>query len=265
LGYLDRKLALKRYALPLLLSLSANACRDRAKPAHRTEPWLAQPSSSGASRSSSPRNYHFATDSRVSFSLQGKRGKVSGSAPVSEGSLRLDPIDPTHSSGHAVVDLEGIVVDQSEVPPGVGLGAASPRELALNWLELGPQVPADRRDQYRWARFELSSVEGSIPLTFTSRKPTAVRLSAVGTLLLHGYRAPVEFGLSVTPEAPASGSPSLSIRSTSPLVLPLAPHDISARSSSGVVDAVTSAHTAEWLGKSVRLEFKLLAVPDEKP
>jgi hypothetical protein len=90
-----------------------------------------------------------------------------------------------------------------------------------------------------------------------------VRLSAVGTLLLHGFRAPVELNLSVTPEAAAGRSPTLAIRSTSPLVLPLGPHDISARGPSGVVDAVASAHAVDWLGKSVRLELKLLAVPDE--
>jgi hypothetical protein len=199
--------------------------------------------------------------------LQGKRGRVSGSAPVSEGSLQLDPIDPTHSTGHAVVDLEAVQLDQSEVPPDSGLPSGSPRELALNWLELGPEVPRDRRDQYRWARFELSSVDGwsRSSLAFSSRKPQSVRLSAIGTLLLHGYRAPVELSLSVTAAAAGSGPPSLSIRSTSPLVLPLAPHDISARGPSGVVDAVVSAHAAEWLGKSVRLELKLLALPDGPP
>ena len=51
----------------------------------------------------------------------------------------------------------------------------------------------------------------------------------------------------------------LSIRSASALVVPLGPHDIIARGASGIADALAMAHSAEWVGKNVRIEFDLVA------
>jgi hypothetical protein len=246
------------------------ACRKHEEPVHRTEPWLAQPSASGshaAPLATAPRRFHFAPESRVRFSLSGKKGKLSGSVPVQGGSLELDPRDLTHSSATLSVDLTKLVLDDANLPEGMALGD-SPSTVAQQWLELGAGVSTEKREQFRVARFELSSVEGwsGAPLDFTGRRRVTLRATAVGTLLLHGFRAPVRAELSLTPQAAdasAGGHPGkLSIRSASALVLPLAPHDISARSPSGVVDAAATARAVEFIGKNARLELELLAEPD---
>ncbi|HVY29269.1 MAG TPA: hypothetical protein VHB79_22070 [Polyangiaceae bacterium] len=246
------------------------ACRKHEEPVHRTEPWLAHPSASGTDATAAgtaPRRFHFNPDSRVRFSLLGRKGKLSGSAPVQSGSLQLDPRDLTHTSATLTVDLAALTVDDSNLPEGMALGM-SPSAVAQQWLELGAEVPAEKREQFRVARFELSSVEGwsGAALDFSGRRRTTVRVTAVGTLLLHGFRAPVRVELALTPQAAepgAGGHPGkLSIRSASALVLPLAPHDISARSPSGVVDAAATARATDFIGKNARIELELLAEPE---
>lgn len=262
-----------RTALATIALLGAvsllGGCRKHEEPVHRTEPWLAHPSASGSETAlapQAPRRFHFATESRVRFSLLGKKGKLSGSAPA-QGSLQLDPRDLTHTTATLTVDLAALEVDDANLPEGMALGM-SPSSVAQQWLELGAEVPAERREQFRVARFELSSVEGwsGAPLDFAGRRRVTVRVTAVGTLLLHGFRAPVRAELALTPQAAdpgAGGHPGkLSIRSASALVVPLAPHDISARSPSGVVDTAATARAADFLGKNARIELELLAEPD---
>jgi hypothetical protein len=61
--------------------------------------------------------------------------------------------------------------------------------------------------------------------------------------------------------APGAAS-RLSIRSAGALVLALAPHDITARGPSGIADALAMARASDWVGKTARIEFELLAEAD---
>ena len=108
---------------------------------------------------------------------------------------------------------------------------------------------------------ESSSAPGLDLSSPKAKKP--VRASVVGTLLIHGFRAPVRCdvmleALEATPGAP----PRFSIRSQSALVIALAPHDISARGPSGIADALSMARSAEWVGKNARIELDLVAEAD---
>jgi hypothetical protein len=261
LGHRDRKLALKALVLGLALAcgLGLGACRKQEEKPHRTAPWLAHPDlSSSATPGMEPLELQLSNESRVRFKLVGRKGQVSGSAPVAQGTLRVDPRDLTRSSGSFSVDLSALSVDPVDNPPS----NASPRETALDWLELGPEVAADKREQFRFARFELTAVEGwsGRPVAWRGHKFPSQRLTAVGTLLLHGFRAPIRADV-VLDLLAGTATPQLSIHSGSTLVLPLAPHDIGPRGPGGVVDAVETARAREALGSSVRLEVELVAHP----
>jgi polyisoprenoid-binding protein YceI len=247
-----------KHALLFCLSLTA-ACSKPVEKPRRTEPWPAQPSASAsaAQATTSPRRFRFTPESRVRFSIPGKRGKVSGHFTGAQGTLELDPREPKNTRASLDVDLTTLVID-TEVPPGVELGG-SPAVIGLQWLELGVDVPAERREQYKTARFELSSVEGPSPSAVALRRRTGFTpVTAVGTLRLHGFRAPVRLELQVS----GGGSQPLSIRSGSPVVVPLAPHDVTARGSSGITDALGAARAAPWIGKSAEVELELFAAPD---
>jgi hypothetical protein len=250
-------MALKRaLALGLLLSLGlAAGCSKREAPPRRTEPWLASPSASGAVLGG-PRAFRFTSDSVIRFSTSGRKGKLSGRLPLAQGELRFDPRDVRGASASLSVDLTKLSIDES--PAAAELGGSSPDTLARQWLELGPEVPAERREQFATARFELSSLENLsasfLELT-ANGKSSGLRATAVGTLLLHGFRAPVRAEVRVS----TTRTDQLSIRSVGALVITLAPHDIVARGPAGVVDALGASRSADWVGKQARVEFELIA------
>jgi hypothetical protein len=252
-----------RQRAAVLLAWLVAACSKPDPAPRRTEPWLASPSASSAV-GSGPRAYRFASDSAVRFSVSGRKGKLSGRVPLRRGELRLDPRNLELVSASADFDLSKLSIE-TDAPDETELGGAAPSTLALQWLELGSQVPPERRAQFENARFELSSVE-NLSHTFldigSARKPSSVRAAAVGTLLIHGFRAPVrvEVLLGAAPTPPGA-VPRLSIRSAAALVVPLAPHDITARDAAGIVDALGRARSADWVGKSARVDFELVAEP----
>lgn len=256
-----------RFALLGLLCCAGCSKPDVAP--RRTAPWLAQPSTSAsasASPVSGPVTFHFAPESSIRFSVPGKKAKVSGRVALARGSLRVDPRDLKTASATLDVDLTTLGIDADTLPDNAPLAGSSPSALALQWLELGADVPPERRREVGLARFELSSVESSsapgIDLSSTKAK-TRVRASVVGTLLLHGFRAPVRCDVVLDPLAAAPGAPPrFSIRSHSALVVPLAPHDISARGPSGIADALSMARSSEWVGKNARIELELVAEAD---
>jgi hypothetical protein len=252
----------------VLLGLScALGCSKKPAPPHRTEPWLAHPSASaGNSGVEAPLGFHFTDESSVRFTLLGKKGKVSGRVPLALGNsaLGLDPRDLKNSSASVEVDLSKLSVDAEALPPGVE--GTTPTALALQWLELGPEVAREKRQAFASARFELVSLESSSSTTLdlgARRAKNRVRATIVGTLLLHGFRAPVRCDVVLAPlDTPTGSPPRLSIRSVGALVVALGPHDVVARSASGVADALATARSAEWVGKSVKVEFELVADAD---
>lgn len=248
-------MALRR--LPLLaagIALVMLGCR-RSEPApRRTEPWLASPSASTTSPSGA-RNYRFASDNRVRFAVAGRKGKIDGEVPLAQGELRLDPRDLKQSRASFVVDLTKLRIE-TEAPEGLG----SATELALAWLELGPHVPPERRAPFATARFELVSLENLAPTYLElGSKQGSVRATAIGTLLIHGFRAPVRVEVALRATSPDR----VSIRSVSALVIALAPHDITARDASGIIDALGAARAADWVGKTARVEFELTGQADK--
>jgi len=257
---------LKLITLSLLALLTCGGCAKKAPAPHRSAPWLASAgptSSSGRELASAPRTFHFVPGSSVRFSVPGRKAKVSGRAPVSAGNLRLDPRDLTRTSASLDVDLSKLSIDDDgALPEAAPLNGSAPSITALQWLELGADVPAERRAGFATARFELAAVDNlSAPsLDFGAARPQHVRATAVGTLLIHGFKEPVRVELLLEPQKTAPGAPlRLSIRSVGALVIALAPHEITARGPSGIVDAAAMARASDWVGKSARLEFELLA------
>jgi YceI-like domain len=247
----------------LVALLSCVGCAKKPAPPHRTEPWLANPSASSSSVVNAPRTFHFLNDSVVRFSVPGRKGKVSGRFAVSEGSLTLDPGDLKSTTASIDVDLTKLSVNVDTLPEGAPFGDSSPSARGLQWLELGPGVAPERRNELRQARFELSSVEGlsaNVLDLSATRAHVRVRATVVGTLLLHGFRAPIRTDVLLEPQKVAAGAPPrLSIRSAGALVIPLAQHDITARGASGIAEPLAAARAADWVGKNARVELELVA------
>jgi hypothetical protein len=255
-----------RFAVVGLMCCAGCSKPDSAP--RRTEPWLAQPSASASASAgapSGPFSFHFAPDSSIRFSVPGRKANLSGRVAVAQGSLRFDPRDLKTASANIDVDLTTLSIDPDSVPESAPLAGGSPSTLALQWLELGADVAPERRRELGLARFELSSVESSsaASLDLSLPKPkNPVRATVVGTLLIHGFRAPVRCDVLLQPLEARGGRPRFLIRSQRALVVPLAPHDISARGPSGIGDALAMARSAPWVGKDARIELELVAEAD---
>jgi hypothetical protein len=253
-----------KHALLLALLLGGVACSKKQEPPRRTAPWRAQPSASVSAASDvGPLQFRVLPESRIRFSVPSRRARAAGSVPLSDGSLSLDPRDLSRAQASLDFDLTRLLLDADSLPQDAELTGTDPRLLALQWLELGSDVPHERREQFSRARFELSAVEdASGPLELDADKIKArTTATAVGSLLLHGFRAPVRTRVQLQLQKPmAPGSPRrLSIRSLDPVVLSLTAHDIQARSAAGVSDAALTSRLADVIGKSARVEFELLA------
>lgn len=254
-------------ALAIVAIVLLSACSKKPEPPRRTEPWLANPSGSAAASPIAARRFHFTGESSVRFSVPSRKAKVGGSAPVSGGELVLEPQQLERSRASVDVDLTKLALDASTLPEGADLGGRPASELMLDWLELGADVATEKREQFARARFELVSIENtSASALLLEPRQKRVRATVVGTLLIHGFRAPVRADVWLEPlSAGQNGAPRLSIRSAAPLVVPLAPHDIGARSASGMSDPLAGARAAEWVGKAARLEVELVAEADPTP
>jgi hypothetical protein len=249
---------MKRAAFALALLLGSG-CSKKVEPPRRTEPWLANPSaSSSAETARGPLRFEILAESQARFALSGKRAKVSGAVPLRSGRLELDPSNLGPSGAWLEFDLtrlDVVVGPENQEYAGAESATAS----ALEWLELGSGVADTRREVFKRALFELSAIEDvTASLDLASTK--AVTVTAVGALTLHGFRAPIRTRVQLQPLKTAPGEPRrLSIRSLQSVVLSLEAHDIVSRSSAGVSDATQTERASRVLGKSVRVDFELLA------
>jgi polyisoprenoid-binding protein YceI len=244
------------FALALLL---ASGCSKKVEPPRRTEPWLANPSASASAEAASgPLRFELAAESKARFALSGKRAKVSGILPLLSGKLELDPRNLAQGDALLEFDLTRIEITASSEEHDYP-NAESATASALEWLELGSGVADARREVFRRALFELSAIEDVTgPLELASTK--AMTVVAVGALTLHGFRAPVRTRVQLQPLKTDPGEPSrLSIRSLQPVVLSLEAHDIIFRNASGVSDATQTERASRLIGKSVRVDFDLVA------
>jgi polyisoprenoid-binding protein YceI len=251
---------MKRAALLLALLLLLGAgCSKKVEPPRRTEPWLANPSASaGAELKIGPLRFEVLAESGARFTLSGKRAKVSGTVPLLSGRLELDPNNLGSSRSSLEFDLARVDVAVDTEAPDYE-SAQSATASALDWLELGSGVVDARREVFRRALFELSAIEdfnGSLDLGATK----ATTVTAVGALTLHGFRAPVRARVQLQPLKTAPDAPRrLSIRSLQPVVLSLEAHDIVSRNVAGVSDATLTDRATRVIGKSVRVDFELIA------
>lgn len=261
---------MKGYVLCIaLLSASAGGCSKEQPPARRTAPWLASASvSASTARTPARLSLRFLPESSVRFSLPSTKAEPSGQLPIVEGQLELDPADLASARGYLEADLLRLTIDPASLPPEAGLDAQSASELALQWLELGSKLPLEHRQQLSRARFELTAIESSsaTSLELDARPSSRVRATAIGSLLLHGFRAPVRAEVSVQALPRSPGGPiRVSIRSIKALVLPLEPHDVAPRDASGVAEASQTRFPGKP-GKSAKITFELVAeAPADAP
>jgi len=247
--------------------LATGSCAKKQEAPRRTEPWLATPSGvSSVAVVGAPVLYRFTKESRITFALPGRKATPRGRVPLLRGELLLNAAELVRSTAKLEADLTLLEMDGESMPDAETRAGDSPSGIARQWLELGSSVPQERVRSFGHAKFELASLESlSAPSLRVApgTKGGEVRATIVGTLLLHGFRAPMraEVALELKPRGPDL-APTLAIRTRSPFVVSLATHEISARDASGTLLPLEAKRLLENVGKDARVELELFAEPE---
>jgi polyisoprenoid-binding protein YceI len=237
------------------------ACSREEKRPERTEPWLAASASASSSTLPALRRAHYELESaEVAFELPAKQATPRGRLAKVTGRFEIDLENPERSNGSLGIDLGSVELDGT----GDG-GAEDATRRALEWLELGAEIPATEREPRRYATFALRGVEGAEgkgALFRERRDGKRPRLdgTAFGDLSLHGVRAPVRVpvSLEIEPAPTSETAPGrLVIRSRGPLVVSLGVHDIRPRDARGVLVARELVLLGENVGRDAKVSFVL--------
>ena len=221
----------------LLLLCAASCAKKEPKPL-RTEPWLAHPPARANANASGDAalartRYALGEGSVIRFELPTKRGTLSGSLGRVSGELSVELSDLAQTRGQVRADLGSLIIHSTTAAEASDTVLL---ERARAALELSPDAHA----RAVFASFDLTSVEDASPAQVEaapehfaaapSLPPFSreVRFTAVGNLLLHGFRVvrraalSAEFGFVGDRQVPRT----VLIRSRSPFVVSLETHAI---------------------------------------
>jgi hypothetical protein len=225
--------------LSLCLLCAAGCAKKEPKPL-RTEPWLAHPTARASASANGDAalpltRYVLGEQSVIRFEIPSKHGALRGTLTRVSGELNVDLSDLTRSRGLVRAELGSLDIHANG---GTEVRDSALLERARAALSLSPAGNAPAV----FASFDLTSVEDAVPAQIESeperdsgahpsngrRDRGRARFTAVGNLLLHGFRvarrAPLEaeFGFTEDRSVPSS----VLIRSRSPFVISLETHAI---------------------------------------
>ena len=234
-----------------LLYLALAACSRKEEPLKaRTEPWQNPAFQEGAASSAAPSasaaaSEHYALErADVRFALATKEQTTRGRIAAASGELRLAQGKLAETRATLDVDLTTLTIDAD----GDAESQSAYTRRALEWLEVGPALPAATRDRHRGARFELTGLERLTP----GKNPGAWQATARGQLSLHGFRVPVE-----QPIAVELGSNTITVRSLRPLVIKLGEHDLRPRNEQGQIVSSELSLLGTRIGREAKVDFEL--------
>jgi polyisoprenoid-binding protein YceI len=203
-------------------------CKDEPA-AQRVAPPSASaalPAAAGAAR------FAVSEQGRASFLIDAPLEKIKGRSGKLRGEITVDPSDLMTTRGEVDVDLMDLTTETFDDAEKNKTQTGH----AHNWMEIGDDVEAKRRDENRFARFTIKSVENvSSKLVDAPEKngERTVMVTARGDLWAHGVSSPKAIKLSAAFQGPPSAPVAIHITTAEPLPLSLKEHDIKPRDVAG--------------------------------
>lgn len=185
-----------------------------------------QPASAGATR------FAVAEKGTASFVIDAPLEKIKGHSAKVRGEITLDPADLMTTRGEVDVDLMDLVTetfddaDKNKTQTG----------HAHNWMEIGDDVEPKRREENRFARFTIKSVDNVSAKLADAPENNGERtvvVTARGDLWAHGVSSPKALKLSAGFQGPLTAPTAIHITTAEPLPLSLKEHDIKPRDVAG--------------------------------
>jgi len=211
--------------------IGAIGCKDDAAQARVAPP--ASSAAAAAAVTESGSGFRVAEQGSATFLIDAPLEKIKGKSGKLRGNLAVDPADLAKTKGEVDVDLGDLATQTF----GDASENKSQTEHAHNWLEIGNDVGAQRREENRWARFTVRSVDqlAAARVAEAPEKDGArtVNLTAHGDLWLHGVSAPKTVKLVATFQGPANAPAQIHVVTAEPLVISLKEHDVKPRDVAG--------------------------------
>jgi polyisoprenoid-binding protein YceI len=220
---------------------------------------VAPPSASAAVTSEA--GFHVAEHGTASFLIDAPLEKIKGRSEKLRGNLAVDPVDLTRTRGEVDVDLAALATTTFDDASK----NSSQTEHAHNWFEIGNDVDAKRREENRWARFTLRSVDqvSAARLADAPEKggERTVNIAAQGDLWLHGVSAPKTLKLVATFQGPPAAPTGVHLVTAEPLRLSLKEHDIKPRDVAGTFLAGALEKVGQKIDDVVQVSLDFTAAP----
>jgi polyisoprenoid-binding protein YceI len=173
------------------------------------------------------------TSGASTFLIDAPLEKIKGRSTKVRGTIDVDPADLRSARGQIELDLQDLQTETF----GDKAKDGSQTDHARNWLEIGSDVEAKRRDENRWVRFTIKALDEASPTKLAvaeaknGQRSVAVR--ATGDLWLHGVTSPKKVNVVVTFDGPAEAPTALRLVTAQPFTVSLKEHDVKPRDLTG--------------------------------
>jgi len=196
--------------------------------------------------------YVIEKDGKTSIDLDAPKEHIKADTTASDGTLHFDPMNLGKTSGEVKIDLTTLKTHTFDAATRADDNTAQTTH-ALNWLEVGTLVDDGTRKANQYTVFTIQSIDGLSASDLTKVAPTkdgaddvrTVTLTAHGDFVVHGHHvakdAPLEARFHYpSGAAPTSAPTRIDIKSTTPMHVTLAEHDVKPRDGFGKVAAWTT-------------------------
>jgi polyisoprenoid-binding protein YceI len=233
-------------ALALCTVVSMGCSKDSSSGAPRTAP-------SGATAASAGQKRLQIAEGTATFLIDAPLEKIKGRSTKMRGTLDIDPQNLKASKGQIEVDLDDL---KTETFADDGKNKAQ-TEHSKNWLEIGPDVDAKRREENRWARFTIKSIDESSTTKVGDGTPVTVRAS--GDVWVHGVTSPKTVTATVTINGSADAVTSVHVVTSQPFRVSLKEHDVKPRDLAGKFLAGALEKIGQKIDDEVQISLDLTA------
>lgn len=202
---------------------------------------------------------------KVSIDMPAPSEHIKATAQKSSGELKIDVKNLAATRGDVKVDLTTLKTatfnDASK--------DTKQTEHALNWLEVGTLVSAEEKEKNRFIVYTIQSIEGLSASDLTKVAATkdgadevrTVTVKANGEVSLHGKKTTRQAELSVSFRGPAEKPTRVDIKTTKPLKVVLADHDVKPRDNLGKIAQASFNLLGTKVANEADISLELTAKP----
>jgi hypothetical protein len=239
-------------ALAAFAFLSIDCSKEAPAPVREAPPQaVSATAAAGATRLT------IAPGGTASFLIDAPLEKIKGQSSKLRGYIDVDSHDLRATRGMIEVDLDDLTTstfddaDKNKTQTG----------HAHNWLEIGSDVAAARREENRWARFTIKSIQelpaGAVAAAEGER---VAAVEASGDFWMHGVTAAKTVRVELAFSGPADAPSAVRFKTSAPLRVSLREHDVKPRDLAGKFLAGALEKVGQKIDDTVQVTIDARAV-----